>query len=797
MLAPRWRKVIKDLFSNKMRTLLVVLSISVGVFAVGFVSAGFLILSNDMNEDFLSSNPHVASLYTMPFDDDALAVLRKVEGVAEVEGRSSTSLRVQKADGAWVPLGVTAIPDPDEMHIDQLRPVNPAEIRLEDKEILIDNGSVGMLQVQTGDTITVELSDGRSRQMHVAGIVHDASAISHVFTGQVTAYVTPETMAWLGGNALYNQVVLTVKENATDEAHVRAVTEAISAKLRRSGLEVYATVVIEPGKHPLGSIIDSLLMLMGLLGALAVFLSGFLVINTINALLSQHVRQIGLMKAIGGRTSQIIGMYLALVLFFGVLALIVGMLLSMLVSFAFVQGTSGILNYQPGPMRIPLASALLQAAVALLLPLFAALYPVIKGSRLTVREAISNYGLSAGRFGHNLIDRAVEKINFLPRPLLISLRNTIRRKARLLLTLSTLTLGGAIFIAVFNLGGSFDAAISETLGYFLSDVNVSMGNIYRSDQVRGVIENVEGIQTLEGWGVSNARVLKPGSDDSTEVIVWGPPSGSKLIQPVVTEGRWLLPEDQNAIVVGNHLLQQRPEIQVGDELTLQINNREYPFIVVGKFLMAGTVIPPFIYTNNEYLQHVTNFSGRAFEFRIALEDSTPQNQARVAAQLEQVLTTAGLSVSEVTTGTEQITQQNASIDILVYFLMAMALLIALVGGLGLMGTMSMNVMERTREIGVMRSIGASNGSIVFMVVFEGALIGVISWMLGVLLSLPISSAVSSLVGVTFLTVPMKLVIAPEGFIYWLVIVSVISAVASLLPALNAARLTVRDVLAYE
>ncbi len=130
-------------------------------------------------------------------------------------------------------------------------------------------------------------------------------------------------------------------------------------------------------------------------------------------------------------------------------------------------------------------------------------------------------------------------------------------------------------------------------------------------------------------------------------------------------------------------------------------------------------------------------------------------------------------------------------------MVGMALMIAVVGGLGLSGTMGMNVMERTREIGVMRSIGASNGAIRQLVVVEGLLIGLISWAGGALLGLPIGQQLGNILGTGLFGLPFHFVPDWNGLVTWLIIVVVLSIVASLLPAWNASRLTVREVLAYE
>ena len=114
-----------------------------------------------------------------------------------------------------------------------------------------------------------------------------------------------------------------------------------------------------------------------------------------------------------------------------------------------------------------------------------------------------------------------------------------------------------------------------------------------------------------------------------------------------------------------------------------------------------------------------------------------------------------------------------------------------------MGTMSINVLERTREIGVLRAIGASNRAVLGIVIAEGVLIGVLSWLIGALLALPLSFLFSNAVGVAFLQMPLDFVFSLQGLAIWLGLVVALSALASFLPAWNAARLTVRDVLAYE
>ena len=798
---PRWHKVLADLWGNKTRTFLTALTIAVGLFAVGFVGRMTDVMLPDMNADYQAVNPHSGIIYTSPFDETLLASMRQVPGVAMAEGRSSVIARVATGQGdKKVQIFLIGLPPLADMKIDTLRPVHPGDsLAVGDREVLIESSALRTItSLQAGGTLTVELSDKRTRDLRIAGFARDVTVIpAHLGFGAITAYVSPKTIEWLGGTLDYTQLYFTVATQKTDKAHVDAVGQALRDKLEKSGRTVYQVFIYNPGRHFAADITQGVAAILGVLGGLSVFLSIFLILNTINALMAQHIRQIGIMKAVGGRTGQIILMYLVMVAGFGLLALIPTVPLSALISYQVGQGMSSYLNFQDRGFRIPPPTVIMQTGLALGVPLVAALFPIIRGTRLTIREAIASYGLGKGRFGKSWIDKLTEKIRFLSRPMLISLRNTIRRKTRLALTLVTLTLGGAVFIGVMNLRTSVANTLQSIEGYFLADVNLSFSRAYRVDKLQALAAQVPGITGLEGWGFDVGQVLSPDKKSTTEVQFVAPRSDSKLIRPIMITGRWLTPQDQNAIVVGPHLLRARPDLKVGDSIIIKLNGRETTWHIVGEYQIAGNMTTPLIYTNYEYLSEVTDQVGLAGDLRIITASHDAATQTEVAKQLEAVFKDAGIDITQTQTAAEWKQGQTASMDVLINFMMTMAVLIAVVGGLGLMGTMSMNVLERTREIGVMRSIGASNLAIFRLVLVEGMLIGILSWLIAVVVSIPITYLLNQGVGLAILTVPMDFAIGWQGLVVWLLVVLGLSAISSLLPAWNAVRLTVREVLAYE
>jgi putative ABC transport system permease protein len=273
------------------------------------------------------------------------------------------------------------------------------------------------------------------------------------------------------------------------------------------------------------------------------------------------------------------------------------------------------------------------------------------------------------------------------------------------------------------------------------------------------------------------------------------PANTTLIKPTLLEGRWLLPDDENAVVVNTTFLHDEPDVKLGDELTIKINAKDSTWKVVG--IVRGVMTGSAIYANQPYYMRVTNNLGRSTTLWVVGARHDPAAEDQLAKALETQLKANGINVEQAQTIDFTRQRVQGQFNIVVVLLLVMATLLGVVGGLGLMGTMSLNVLERTREIGVMRAIGASNGAVRQVFVVEGVLIGVLSWLIGSFLALPMSRILSDQVGILFIQTPLSYVFSLFGVALWLAIVVGIATLASILPARSASRLTVRDVLAYE
>ncbi|MFQ5575491.1 MAG: ABC transporter permease [Anaerolineae bacterium] len=815
MISPRWRKVLRDLWANKTRTLLVVLSIAVGVFAVGTVAHMQVIVSDDLDASYAAISPASATLQTaQPFDDDLVETIRRMPEVAEAEGRRGIVVRFKTGpDEEWHPLLLYALADYDDIRINKVR----QEVRFDpdpdnwptgnwpppERELVLERTSLLMAQLgltrsKLGDTLIIKTPAGKERSVPITGLAYDFGRVPATFSGLAIGYVTFDTMEWLGGPHTFNELHIIVAEKADDVDHIQWVAERVKSKIEKSGRNVPVMQIHQPGKLPLDNYFQAISLILGALGFLSLFLSGFLVVNTISALLAQQIRQIGVMKAIGAGAGQLMVMYLALVMIFGLLALLLGVPMGVEGARNFVGFLSYFLNFQLSSFTVPPKVVMFEAAMGLLVPLLAALYPVIKGTRATVREAISEYGLGKGQFGTSVIDRLLvqlQRLVLLPRPLLLSLRNTFRRKMRLVLTLLTLTLASAIFVGVFSVRASLFLTIDNVLQYWQYDVQLQFEQPYRIERLEREALRLPGVVQAESWIQTGANRQRPDGSEGQGIALTGLPADTRMFRPVVLKGRWLLPGDQNALVLSSDVLEDEPDLKVGDTVTLKIGDRETEWQIAG--VVQGILAMPFAYTNYPYLARTLGDVGQVSSVQLVTDRHGAAYQTEMAQQLQEHFEAAGLAVTSALTSSQQREQIGVLFNILTSFLFSMAVLLAAVGGLGLMGTMSLNVLERTREIGVMRAIGAADETVLQIVIVEGVIIGLLSWLLGTVLALPLGKLLSDAVGAQFLRFPLSYTFSMRGMVIWLALVVLLAALASYLPAQHASRLTVREVLAYE
>jgi putative ABC transport system permease protein len=273
------------------------------------------------------------------------------------------------------------------------------------------------------------------------------------------------------------------------------------------------------------------------------------------------------------------------------------------------------------------------------------------------------------------------------------------------------------------------------------------------------------------------------------------PAETSLLRPDIVAGRGLLATDTDVIVVNTALAAKGRQMKVGDTVTLRLGPAEASLRVVG--LAREPFSPPVAYISRAYFDERGGHSGLANSLRLALDQADAAALNRVKADLERSLEQEGLQV----VGSNSKGDSRFAFDqhmLMIYvFLLVVSGVLGGVGGLGLMTTMSLNVLERRREMGVLRALGASPAALWLIVVAEGGVVGVLSWALAALAAWPVSKAVGDLLVGLLFKGGLDFFFAPLGLLVWLVVSVCLAVAASFLPAWHASRSSVREAVGYE
>jgi putative ABC transport system permease protein len=781
----RLRKVLGDLRASKARTTLVGLSIAIAVTAIGMVAGARAMVLESLHRSRDQAHFASATFVTDGFGASVIRRVRSTPTVRDAEAKRIVTARL--ADGR--DLRLLAVDDFTRMRI--------ARVSGEDGQwpprtgtLLVERASVSKLGASEGDSLRLSMPRGPEREVRISGTAHDLASPSTNTSGVLYGYADTATLRRLGDHGLPNRLDISV--GGDRDRALRAAT-SVRRELERSGVAVRFVAVPKPGTFWANDAVNSMVLILTVLGVVCLLMSGFLVVNIVSALVTQQRRQIGVMKAIGATGGATAALYLASALIFGTLALIVAVPAAAIAAQALVGYSARLINLDPPGFMLPASGLALEIGAGVALPIAAALVPVRAGSRITVRQAITAEAGVEQREG--LVERTVTRIPRMPAAVRLAVTNSFRRKGRLILTLTALVLGGAIFISVLSVRSSLDATLDDAGRYRRYDAQMLLDSAYPATAVERIARATPGVRRAEAPGMATAaRVRRDGSESETFTTLGVNPR-TTMIEPIVLRGRWLHPGDGHALVVNTDVVKHDPSISVGDRVRLHVGRGQSQWRIVGvvRGIMQGAVA----YADQYELGAAVGEVELARQLWVVGTRHDRSSEAELMRDVSNRLGEAGFSVGPTQTTKEKRSLDESNFSIVTSFLGAMAILIAVVGGLGLMGTLSINVLERSREIGVLRAIGAGDGAVVQLVLVEALLIGVIGWVLAVPLSLPLSYLLSNAVGRLFVGTPLTYTFSTSGMLIWLGLVLFLSALAAFVPGRRAARLTVRDVLVYE
>ena len=798
-----WYKVWADLWHNKVRTLLAVLSIAVGVFAIGAMFGMADQLISGMDKAHQAVTPaHLDLFLRDPIDRDTAIRLKSIPEVEDVEVLNSVSIRYKlKPEDEWQP-GLLVMRDDylkQKYDVWQLK----AGDWPEKDNIGIERLSSQVFGIDIGDKVIFEL-DRTDRALPITAKIRHPFVEPPQFGGKAVFFTDAQGLERFNIPAgTFNNLKVRVKPPYSMDK-VQQVASEIKIRLGKERIGVAAAFYPDPQEHWGRFIVEGIMLVLQILAVMSLLMSVVLVTNTMTALITQQTHQIGIIKSIGGKTVTIITIYLSGVLVYGLLALIIAVPPGALLAFGMSKNFLNFFNIDYNTFQVSPRALVFQTIASLLVPLLAALRPVLTGATITVRQAIASYGLG-GDFGFSRLDRFVERLGqrFLASPYAIALGNMFRRKARLALTQLVLVAAGTMFLVVMSLSASITYSLDNDLNRRAYDVRIDFEDPQRTDRTEKMATTAPGVEQAELWYTHPATLLKPGqrlkeAGISAEIV--GVPANSDMFRPLILAGRWLEPGDGRVLVIGKTMADDH-HLKVGDMLTLdlaELGHAQWQVIGIFQVIFSGDFDAAPIYAPQETLFTTTKQYNRGQLLFARASAHDPATVMAVNARLKDVYAARQMDINTYDSATSVEDREDAEggYSISISMLVALAIIVAVVGGIGLMGSLSISVVERTREIGVMRAVGGRTWTIMSMFILEGVLQGVMSWFVAAPLSFILGQPLSGTLGQVMFEANLDYQYNYAAVFIWLVVVVIISILASILPARNATRISVRESLAY-
>lgn len=796
-----WNKVWSDLWDNKIRTLLAVLSIASGVFAIGAIFGMVDQLITGMDTAHQATSPsHIQMFLTDRIDEDTAIRLKSIDGIDDIEVMNEVTVRYKiHPDDEWQRGSLVMRDDYDDQTYDilQLKEGDwPSK-----NHIGIERLSSQHFGIDIGDEIIFEL-DKTDRPLAITSKIRHPFVPPPQFGGDAYFFVDAQGLERFNiPDGEFGQIKARVSPYSLELA--KDVASEIKDRLAKEDKGVAITFFQDPDEHWGRMFVEGLNLVLQILAVVSVFASVILVINTLTALITQQTHQIGIIKAIGGRAGTIIKIYLAGVLVYGLLALFISLPLGAFLAFELTQWFLNLFNIDYAVFQVSTRAIVYQVIAAIIAPLLAALWPVLNGAALTVREAVASYGLGSGKFGTSKIDRFVEHLGqkFLSGPYAVALGNMFRRKGRLILTQLVLIMAGTMFLIVMSLSASITYTLDNDFTRRNYDMFFAFEEDQRLDRTLDMAQSVNGVENAELWFTQSASILKQGqraSEAGLGAALVGVPDNSDIYKPLIVEGRWLLPGDGNAIVMNKETADEN-DIKLGDVVTLDLNelgDDEWQVVGLYQVIFGGGFNTDDIFAPLDSVFAATKKYNQGSLLRVRTQYHSDSYTEAVRDHLANLYARRNMDVIFSETLPQTRASADAQFSITTTMLLALAVIVALVGGIGLMGSLSISVVERTREIGVMRAIGARTRTIMGMFVMEGILQGLFSWAVSVPLSILIAGPLANALGQAMFEANLDYRYSLGAVVIWLVIILIISTLASIVPARNATSISVRDSLAY-
>ncbi|MES0489850.1 MAG: FtsX-like permease family protein [Leptospirales bacterium] len=793
----KYKKAFADLLTNPGRSALVIFSLVIGLWGVGTILVSYTILKNDLSENFIRSRPAHAILTSDDFYKIDLENFKQDERIESAEFREFLLQRIEVYPDQWLPLWLYGVEDFNSFHL--------AEIFQQEGDTVPENGTMliernGQLvsNLKLGSKARVRV-DGKTIQLSISGITFDPAQAPATQDAFIYAYVNRETFTQITGEKLNTRLILRLRDVSSRE-EVISLVERLVNKLETNGVHLKSLEIPNFQEHPHQWQLNTILSLEGIIGFLAFVMGMVLVSQLMGSILAQQIRQVGIMKAIGAAPLSVFKIYLSMILILAMIAGIIAIPLAVASGYGFANFVADILNFDVLTTSLPMDLYINFVVLALFLPVLFSLPALLKGIKVTTLVALSDYGtgsenkVSKSEYRSSAGDQSREK--FFSYSTQLAFRNLLRRKKRLLVTVAMMSLGVAIFSTGFNVRASLANFLFDSKDSMKYDVKVVFKKQVSYADAILPFENLDNIKSVESWNGGTGRLQSKVLSAKSGIGIVALPHNTQLVKFDVIRGRWLGGSDSPEFVLNQKAAGVFGQPVIGNTYDIELKEKPIRAKLVG---VIKEFDAPKIYMDKKIYDRFANPDHLVNSLLFSAENRDYEKVILLKREIEKRAGASGLSVLYVMSQAERGLIIFNHLNIILSVLIFLSLLVLIVSALGMASATGINIMERTREIGVLRAIGATPQKIYNLFVTEGLVISLTGISLGLLFSLPLSYFASIFFGELILGDETRLdfTFSFMGFVITFFVTFIFGWLASRIPARKAIKVSTREALAYE
>ncbi|MDQ2919809.1 MAG: ABC transporter permease [Verrucomicrobiota bacterium] len=777
----QWRKILGDFRAHRLQIALIGLVLTLG--AAGVVAAlnARAVLQREIARSFAAAETPDIVLWFDKVDSALLPKVRAQPGVAEVDARRAVFSRIAGKNGKWFPMRLIVLRNFDGQRLGKIHQHDgvwpPA-----DGEIFIEQSGRTMLDTKIGEELQIRKPSGGMAALPLAAFVHDPAVAPSPQDRVIYGYVNSVTASLIGQSEDLDQLLVRLK-NPGDLSDTTEYAHELRDALKASG-EDPLRADAWPHQHPHASLMATMLRVLQAFAAIAFVCGASLALYMVSIWMKREVRQVGIMKTLGARSHQLAAQYLGLVAPIVILANAIAFPLGAWLGRALVRYYQTVFNIDVTEWSPPNSLLRFELLFTFAIPLLAMFVPIARAARMTAHKAIQEPGIVApGRTAKWIAMPGNRRWTF-------ALRNTFRRPGRLAITLLTLSAGGALLLTADNTYESLMRVVDVSLGNQGHDIQVQLQRPAPSAELTAIARQVPEVEIAEAWRTAAITIGTPDHHESSRISLLGYPIETRLFQLPVKEGRLPLSGESDTVVINRLVQEALPNARVGSEFEIHFRDRRTTVRVVGVVEEIGA---PIIYAASPTFEAITAMGDNATLLRVKTSVDAPDS---ISTALDQALLDAHFVSSSIQTRDDFRKALEEHFAAVTDVMRIVAVAAALVGAISLAASVGLNVLERAREIGVIRALGATPRAVRAMFLLESGTVALLSAIVSVIAGIVFTRKINAMASRDLLHVAVPLHISLAG------IIALVGGVVILLLTVwvflgRMLRLSVREVLAYE